>query len=333
MTANVPDVTAWQPQALITTADGLDALEQDLNEHYYGLAREQDALAETWDGPAASAAAARVVQEGSLGKGVSGAFNEIGTQFRAASRILDGARQHLVATVTNARGQGFTVHEDGVVDPAGKLSWLVIAPPETRDAARIQIEEEAAALTAAVVDALRKANDAATDASKLIKGAITLLEDAGAKAVAGDVITVGNDKFTLKPDVPTTTAASTIGVMADGTKAALTNAAVSSGDDVAKYIGKGLGPFGAAIGTVPAIMADINGGMDADKAIVSESAGAVAGLAIGTYFGGLAGSAASGAVIGSIVPGAGTAVGLVVGGVVGGLASYGTSKSIQAVWD
>ncbi|NLE81837.1 MAG: hypothetical protein GX610_20105 [Rhodococcus sp.] len=328
MTANVPDVTAWQPQALITTADGLDTLERDLNEHYYGLAKEQDVLAEIWDGPAASAAAARVVQEGSLGKGVSGALSEIGTQFRAASRILDGARQHLVATVTNARGQGFTVHDDGVVDPAGKLSWLAIAPPETRDAARIQIEEEAAALTAAVVDALRQANDAATEASKLIKGAISELEDAGAKAVAGDVITVGNDKFTLKPDIPTTTAASAIGVMADGTKAALTTAAVSSGDDVAKYIGKGMGPFGAAIGTVPAIMADIDGGMDADKAIVSESAGAVAGLTAGWL-----GGALTTAALGSAVPGVGTVGGFVVGAVAGGFASHFASKGVQAAWD
>lgn len=175
MTADVIQVTAWRPQALHTTADGLDELGKDLDERYHGLARTQDALAETWEGPAESAAADRVVQEGSLGRGVSGAFDEVATQYRAAARILDGARQHLVATVANARGEGFTVHDDGVVDPSGKLSWLAIAPPATRAVARIRIEKEAAELTIAVVDALRQANQAATDASALIKGAFTQL--------------------------------------------------------------------------------------------------------------------------------------------------------------
>lgn len=153
-------------------------------------------------------------------------------------------------------------------------------------------------------------------------------EDAAAKAVAGDVITVGNDKFTLAPDIPTTVAASTIGVMADGTGDLLKSAAVSSADDVARNIGRGLGPFGAAIGTVPAIMADIDGGMDADKAIVSESAGAVVGGFVGWGTG-----AGTGAMVGSVVPGAGTAAGFVVGAIFGGIASWGTSKGIQAAWD
>src|SRR5690606_20241111 len=52
---------------------------------------------------------------------------------------------------------------------------------------------------------------------------------------------------------------------------------------------------GNAIGTVPAIANDINGGMDPTKAIVSESAGTAAGLAVGTW----AGSAAAGALAGS----------------------------------
>ncbi|WP_072691149.1 hypothetical protein [Rhodococcus marinonascens] len=318
----------------MTTADGLDGLAERLAEQYHGVAAAQDALAETWHGGAASAAATRVVRERSLGSAVSEAFTEMGTQFRAASGILDSARQHVVSLVSNTRGRGFNVHNDGVVDAAGMIGWLALAPESTRDFARLRMEKEAAELTISVVEALRQANQAATEANGLIRRAIEQLTDAGAAVVPTDVIAVGAE-FSWKLDsaaTKATTAASTIGIMTDAVGTGLKSAAAASGDDVGRLIGRGFGPFGAALGAVPAITTDIDGGMDPTKAVVSESVGAGVGLAVGTGAG-IAGSALAGGAIGSVVPGAGTAAGLVVGAIAGGLATYTISKGIQQLWD
>jgi len=89
-----------------------------------------------------------------------------------------------------------------------------------------------------------------------------------------------------------------------------------------------MGIIGNAIGTVPAISNDIDGGMDPTKAVVSESAGAATGMTLGTVLG----AGAAGALSGSTVPGVGTAVGFVVGIGASAAAAYGTSKGIQALW-
>ncbi|MET9492799.1 hypothetical protein [Nocardia sp. NPDC006630] len=93
-----------------------------------------------------------------------------------------------------------------------------------------------------------------------------------------------------------------------------------------------MGIVGNAIGTVPAIANDINGGMDPTKAIVSEGGGTAAGVVAGGVAAGIVADAAAGAAIGSVVPGVGTAAGLVVGTVVGGAVAYLGSKGIQKVW-
>ncbi|AOW95169.1 hypothetical protein BFN03_17400 [Rhodococcus sp. WMMA185] len=320
---------------MIATADGLDALADTLNEQYHGVVAAQDVLAETWHGGAASAAAARVVRERSLGRSVGDAFTEMGVQFRAASGILDSARQHLVSLVSNTLGQGFHVHDDGVVDAAGLIGWLALAPESARDLARIRIEQEAAQLTISVVDALRQANQAATEANGLIRRAIEQLTDAGAAAVPTDVMTVEGGS-SWKPDsaaTKATAAASTIGIMTDAAGTGLKNAAAAASDDVGKLIGRGFGPFGAALGAVPAIITDIDNGMDPTKAVVSEGAGAGLGFWIGTIAGGAATNSAIGAAAGSVVPGGGTIVGLVVGAFAGGVTAYTSAKLVQAAWD
>ncbi|AOW94559.1 hypothetical protein BFN03_07105 [Rhodococcus sp. WMMA185] len=272
-----------------------------------------------------------------MGSAVAGALADVAEQYRGAAGIVDGARSHLVSVVSDARGRGFNVEDDGWVDPAGLIAWLVLAPEHTRDAARLRIEKEAAELTLVVVDALRQARDAAVDAANRIQGAIDALQQAGQAAVPGNVVDHGDGGFTMVPDWPSTIAASTIGVMTDKTGKALESAAKASAaaytDDVARNIGRGLGPLGAVVGTVPAIVNDIKGGMDPTKAIVSESAGSAVGLGVGMGLSSVASYAVAGSALGSVVPGAGTAAGLVVGAAFGALATWGVSKGIQAAWD
>ncbi|WP_280437851.1 hypothetical protein [Nocardia carnea] len=145
-----------------------------------------------------------------------------------------------------------------------------------------------------------------------------------------------------KPDVPAMTAAAISGAMTDGVKMGLEGAAKTADDAaVLKWVqdwGKytpgitRLGIIGNAIGTVPAIVNDIEGGMAPAEAIVSESAGTATGMVTGTVLGSMIGSAATGALAGSAVPGVGTAIGFVSGIVIGGATAYGTSKGIQWLW-
>ncbi|MFG1784491.1 hypothetical protein ACGFIU_18790 [Rhodococcus oryzae] len=297
------------------------------------LTSEQDALAETWHGTAVTAAAGRVVQEQRLGRGVSGALAGVAEGYRVGAGIVESARDHLVMVVAGAHSRGYRVADNGEVDPSGLLAMLALAPPGTGDIAALRIRKEAADLTIAVVGALKQAESAAADAASRVQSATDALQRAGDVAVPGKVVEEKKDVFTWKPDVPATVAASSIGLVADGTKAGLVGAATASGDDLARSIGRGLGPFWAVVGTVPAVVNDIDGGMDPTKAIVSEGVGAGAGLWLGTTLGSMAGSAAAGSAVGSVVPGFGTVVGLVVGAGVGAAAGYGGSKGIQWLWD
>ncbi|RVW03192.1 WXG100 family type VII secretion target [Rhodococcus spongiicola] len=333
MSLTVSEVTGWTPESLRTTAEGIDAIVTGLDGQFDSVAAEQDALAETWHGAAATAAAERVVQEKSLGRAVAGALEEVAAQFREAAAIVDGARSHLVSVVADARARGFAVEDDGWVDPTGKVAWVVLAPEHSREAVRLRILQEAAELTLVVADALRQADESAVDAAARIQTAVDALQQAGLAATPGNVVDRGDGEFSWEPDWPATVAASTIGVMTDTTGKALTSAAAASADDVARTIGRGLGPFGAVIGTVPAIANDIEGGMDPAKAIVSEGAGTAVGVGVATGVGMVASYAVAGSAIGSVVPGAGTAAGLVVGAVFGAAATWVTSKGIQAVWD
>ncbi len=237
---------------------------------------------------------------------------------------------HVAGLVQAAESQSFTVHDNGIVDAASQIALLRILLPSgaTYDTAALQLERQAAELSVALVDALQQATTAANDVTGRINNTIAVLEDAAKAATPGEVIRSDDGTFSWVPDVSATVAASTIGLMSEVTEKTFTRAVVSAGDDVAIGVSKGLGPFAAAIGTIPAINNDIEGGMDPTKAVMTEGAGAAAGLGgtyLGTKIGGTLGT--------MIVPGAGTAVGIIVGAAVGGLATWVTSKYLQKNWD
>ncbi len=152
----------------------------------------------------------------------------------------------------------------------------------TYDTAALQLERQAAELSVALVDALQQASAAANDATGRINNAIAVLEDATKAATPGEVVRSDDGTHSWVPDWSATAAASTIGFMADSTKEGLKAAALSTGDDLARGIAGRLGPAGAALGVIPAISNDIEGGMDPTQAVLTESTGAAAGLALGS---------------------------------------------------
>ncbi|MEE2056803.1 WXG100 family type VII secretion target [Rhodococcus artemisiae] len=330
MSPGVSAVEAWNPDALRTTADGLDTIVDSLDDRMKGLLNDQDVLAEQWKGDAANAAALRVVRERSLGSAIAGALLQVAGAYRTGAPIVEGARMHVVGLVRAAEHQSFTVHDNGIVDAANQISLLraLLPPGATYDTACLQLERQAAELSVALVDALQQATTAANDVTGRINNAIARLEDAASAATPGKLVKSDHGEFSWVPDWSATTASSTIGFMADSTKEGLKAAALSTGDDVARGIARSLGPAAAALGTVPAIVNDIEGGMDPAQAIVTEGAGSAVGFV--TAMGG----AKAGAALGTLIaPGAGTAVGIVAGALAGGAFTYLTSKSLQSIWN
>lgn len=329
MRPGVTAVRSWNPDALQVTANHLDVLVDNLDDRMKALLTEQDTLAERWSGDAANAAAVRVVRERALGSAIAEALLQVAEAYRTGAWLTESARSHLLTVVTGAEQSGFTVRDDGTVDPTDQIRILsAMLPAEAVAETRARLEHDAAELTHAVVGALEQASRAATETTDRITAAVAELEAAGEAAVPGKVVQNEDGEFSWSPDWAATTAASTIGMMTDGTKESLTAAATASGDDLARGVAQKLGPAGAALGMVPAIVNDIEGGMDPTKAVVTEGAGAAAGLAASTWAFGQAG-----AMIGTgVAPGVGTAVGLAAGVVAGAVASYFVSKSTQWLW-
>ncbi|MGN5237013.1 hypothetical protein [Rhodococcus sp. SJ-3] len=330
MSPGVSAVESWNPDALRATADGLDTLVDKLDDRMKGLLHDQDALAEQWKGDAANAAALRLVRERSLGSAIAGALLQVAGAYRTGAPIVEGARMHVLGLVRAAEHQSFTVHDNGIVDAANQISLLraLLPPGATYDTASLQLERQAAELSVALVDALQQAAAAAGDAMSRINTAVAVLEDAAKAATPGEVVKSDTGEHSWVPDVPATVAASTIGLMADSTKEGLKNAALSTGDDLARGLSRGISPAAAVLGTIPAIANDIDGGMDPTQAIVTESAGSAVGLLTA-----MGGAKAGGALGTMIAPGAGTAVGIVAGALVGGAFTYLTSKSLQSIWN
>lgn len=331
MNPGVRSVTAWNPHALRATAVELDDLVDELDDRMKGLLNDQDVLAEQWKGNAANAAALRVVRERSLGSAIAGALLQVADAYRTGAPIVEGARMHVVGLVRAAESQSFTVHDNGIVDAANQISLLraLLPPGATYDTASLQLERQAAELSVALVDALQQAAAAADDAMGRINAAVAVLEDSAKAATPGKVVQSEDGTFSLPPDVPATVAASTIGIMSEATKEGLKSAALSTGDDLGRGIARGLGPYAAVLGTIPAINNDIEGGMDPTKAVVTESAGSAVGFATGTY----AGTKLGGLIGTAIAPGVGTAAGILIGAAVGGFFTWGVSKGTQAAWN
>ncbi|NLU82722.1 hypothetical protein [Rhodococcus sp. HNM0569] len=315
MTVSVSEVRGWRSGDLVITADGIEALVEFLDESGRSLENDQNVLAESWHGDAAAAAAERVVEETRLARGIGSALQEVADTYRSASSALEAVKSTVESKIAAAASSGFDVDDSGAATPAG--SGVIAAEELAR------LESDAAAHTAAIRDALRQAGDVAADATKRIADTSDIVEDAASKAQYGSVEPDGEGEFSWKPDWPATIAGTIVSEATDKTGAALTSAAASSADDVARGIGRGLGPIGAAVGTVPAIANDINDGMDPTKAVVTEGAGTVAGILA---------TAGTGAAVGSFAPGIGTGVGFAIGLVAGGAASWGVSKGLQKVW-
>lgn len=333
MTATVSDVRAWNTSLLSFTANRLQGVRRVVDGQQDNLVSEQNVLAESWHGDAAIAAAECVVGEASTFAALAEVLGQIAVDFEAAQAELNRSRSDLLDIVDDLTNRGLDVDDSGVVSADRVVASLrMMAGPLAEDAV-LSVQICAQEGTISALAALRRANDTAAGLCSVLRIRLASVGECLSRAASGNLVKNDSGGFSWRPDVPAMAAGVAIGGMADATGHALSTAAAASADDVALGIGKRLGPLGAALGTVPAISNDIEGGMDPTKAVVTESAGTVVGVVAGGVAGQVVSAAVTGSMIGSVVPGAGTAVGLVVGVAVGALAAYLVPKSTQWLWD
>ena len=318
MSLTVSQVRSWKPDALRSTQAALVEVVRRVDGQRASVLEEQDALADSWGGDAANAAAARIVTECSRMGHVAGHLEVLGAAYETAAGMLEGAKEHVEFEVSAATSSSFDVNDQGVAN-ADALVALLPATATRGEQAR-DLRHAAAEQSVRIAEALRQAAETAAEAASRLDEPTLQLAKLGLENPPGRFVENAEGVFTWKPDIPATTAASVISGMTTSVTEGLKNAAAGSVDDVARNIGRGFGAFGAVLGTVPAIKNDIDGGMDVTQAVVTTSAGTVVGtaLAYGAAF--------------SVVPGFGTGAGIAVGLIVGGVTAYGVSKGSQAIW-
>ena len=319
MSLTVSQVRSWKPDALRSTQAALVEVVRRVDGQRASVLEEQDALADSWGGDAANAAAARIVTECSRMGHVAGHLEVLGAAYEAAARMLEAAREHVEFEVSAATSSSFDVNDEGVANAEAAVALLPAGIVNVGELAR-DLRHAAAEQSVRIAEALRQAAETAAEAASRLDEPTLQLAKLGLENPPGRFIENAEGEFTWKPDIPATTAASVISGMTTSVTEGLKNAAAGSVDDVARNIGRGFGAFGAVLGTVPAIKNDIDGGMDVTQAVVTNSAGTVVGtaLAYGAAF--------------SVVPGFGTGAGIAVGLIVGGVTAYGVSKGSQAIW-
>ncbi|MFI6868367.1 hypothetical protein [Nocardia sp. NPDC050406] len=341
------EVLSWNVDGLATVGDAAtkiaDAILKASDTLYTAI---HDGL--DWKGAAATAAETKAENERTQMRAIVTAYDDLGTATKGAFSEME----HPLAEIK-------TILRTYVVPPVAiSDDWTVTGVEDWDSEAGLELERLSGLLTTLLAaDAKwgQQIADAVGEVQRMAPAAVlatTTTEIQKIKAqdpnAVADAIATSPASF-WAPDIPTTTANVIIGSMTDVTRDKLDGAARAGNDGVLKWvqnwgerthntsrigpvkITSGLsrmGIIGNAIGTVPAIADDIDGGMSRSEAIVSESVGTGVGMAAGALSGAYAGAA-----IGSVFPGAGTAVGFVVGAGVGAVFSHFTSKGIQRLWD
>lgn len=166
-------VEGWDPTALGTSATSLADVVETFDALLASILVEQDDLAESWSGSAASAAADRVVAEKTAGSRIAGAIDVLREELKLGAGEIDTARSFVLTKRDGFINRGFEVDDTGVVTAQAKLAELHRAGADGAAvvAASLEVMTEAARLILEMLEALRYAADVARELSVRVTGA------------------------------------------------------------------------------------------------------------------------------------------------------------------
>ncbi|KAA0021161.1 hypothetical protein [Antrihabitans cavernicola] len=180
MTLTVSQVEAWQPDGLQAHSSAYAATVAATDSHIQALGDHQSRITESWHGDAANAATDRVHTEQGLASTVSAAVQQLSQAASEASSTTASAKAHLVTVVNSARAAGFEVADSSQVTAAAKMGALAVVGGLAAEIAMLQLQQECATWTVAVVDALSQCEAAAHVAEGHMQTALAALRDAQA---------------------------------------------------------------------------------------------------------------------------------------------------------
>ncbi|WP_067535601.1 WXG100 family type VII secretion target [Nocardia crassostreae] len=178
----ISQVEQWNPDALGADATNLTTVVTEGRSLLQSMLTEQDDLAESWTGPGASSAAARVVRENTAGSHIVDEIDSIRQLYALHETQLSTAKDTVLNTRTNIRNMGFDVYDDGNVNAETMRNALIATARDNGQdegvpgyvaAAILQLDYAAAEQRPVMKAALQNAGNVALTAKTAIDLAIS----------------------------------------------------------------------------------------------------------------------------------------------------------------
>ncbi|BDT85323.1 hypothetical protein IU485_18860 [Nocardia cyriacigeorgica] len=159
----ISEVNGWELDKLGLDATSLGRLVTKLEGALQSMLIEQDDLAESWNGPGASAAADRVVNEKTAGSHICAKIDDIKDLLASGQTELQDAKNFVSAKRASIIGLGFEVDDRGIVSASEKIKQLNQAGGERADvmAAGLAVMAEAGRYTTEMLQSLQHAKGVA----------------------------------------------------------------------------------------------------------------------------------------------------------------------------
>ncbi|WP_067687515.1 WXG100 family type VII secretion target [Nocardia jejuensis] len=173
----ISQVEQWNPDALGTDATNLTTVVTEGRSLLQSMLTEQDDLAESWNGPGSSAAAARVVKENTAGTHIVDKIEGIQQLYSTHKTQLSTAKDNVLNTRTNIKNMGFDVYDDGNVNANTMRNALIATAKDNGNndgvpayvaAAILQLDYAAAEQRPVMKGALQNAGNVAVTAKAAI---------------------------------------------------------------------------------------------------------------------------------------------------------------------
>lgn len=319
-TPTVSQAEVWQPSTLRDQATDWRRQGEVVNDQLDSFSRTVDGTRDHWSGDSANVGRSTAEDIGTYGKLVANALIAASDAAQSAAGAIEGAKSVVLAAVNAARGEQFTVADDGSVSVSPALVMTAIATlGENALAGIAALQVKADQHSQAIKSALQALGGADEQASGNIKAAFADIDGKAqsppdpwpGRAVTGATAGVGEaSKRTMEDLFPT------------GKHAAV------SGTEGERLLAKGALKGAARFSMVGGFVTDGYDGYSDWKDGTSSGGEAVTGVA-GAVGGGALGGAMAGAAVGAFAGPVGAGVGAGVGAIIG---SELGKKAAQGLW-
>jgi uncharacterized protein YukE len=168
----VSQAQSWRPEPLAEIAEVWDRAAGALQDHADSVDAGVSAGGDSWRGAAAQAAAEAVAPTTAGLRRLCRVLVLAAAEARDAAASISAARDHLLAVLAVATGEGCPVGEDGTVGAPAGLSGLQVAlAGGAQSAARALLDVRARELTRQVQDALDRLSDTEVEAGRAVDAA------------------------------------------------------------------------------------------------------------------------------------------------------------------